>query len=55
MNSDHFNHSDSDLANIIRRIELLKRSDSISLEDKIRIAELVLSILEEEKTKEILQ
>jgi hypothetical protein len=37
------------LSEVLRRIDSLKSSENISLEEKIRIAELVLSVLEEER------
>lgn len=43
------------LEDVVRRIELLKSSEKISVEEKIKIAELVLSILEEEKARNIIQ
>ena len=48
------NHLDG-LDDVVRRIELLKSTENISLEEKIKIAELVLSILEEEKARKIIQ
>ncbi len=55
MNDNTFARYDSELADVLRRIELLKSSESISLEEKIKIAELVLSILEEERAREMIQ
>jgi hypothetical protein len=55
MNDNIFAQYDSELAHVLRRIELLKSSEAISLEEKIKIAELVLSILEEEKARTIVQ
>ena len=37
------------LSEVLRRIDSLKSSENISLEEKIRIAELVLDVIEEEK------
>jgi hypothetical protein len=37
------------LSEVLRRIDSLKSSENISLEEKIRIAELVLAVIEEEK------
>jgi hypothetical protein len=37
------------VSEVLRRIDSLKSSENISLEEKIRIAELVLSVLEEER------
>ena len=35
------------LSEVLRRIDSLKSSENISLEEKIRIAELILSVIEE--------
>lgn len=37
-----------EVAEVLRRIDSLKSAEHISLDEKIRIAELVLSVLEEE-------
>ena len=37
------------ISEVLRRIDSLKSSENISLEEKIRIAELVLSVIAEEK------
>ena len=55
MTNDTFEHADSEIQDVLRRIELLKSSKEISLEEKIKIAELVLSILEEERAQKIIQ
>ncbi len=36
------------ISEVLRRIDSLKSTESISLEEKIRIAELILSLVEEE-------
>jgi hypothetical protein len=37
------------ISEVLRRIDSLKSAENITLEEKIRIAELVLSVIEEEK------
>ena len=37
------------ISEVLRRIDSLKSAEHISLEEKIRIAELVLAVIEEEK------
>ena len=37
------------LSEVLRRIDSLKSAENISLEEKIRIAEFVLAVIEEEK------
>lgn len=51
MTDDIFTLYDNELKNVVHRIELLKSSEKITLEEKIQIAELVLAILEEEKQR----
>jgi hypothetical protein len=37
------------ISEVLRRIDSLKSAENISLEEKIRIAELILSVIEEEE------
>ena len=55
MTTDTFDYADSEIQDVLRRIELLKSSEIISLEEKIKIAELVLSILKEEDARTTVQ
>jgi hypothetical protein len=46
-------HTDPEIVEVVRRIDSLKSTETVSLEEKIRIAELVLSILEERKKDDV--
>ena len=46
-------HSTPEIIEVVRRIDSLKSTETVSLEEKIRIAELVLSILEERKKDDV--
>jgi hypothetical protein len=46
-------HTDPEIVEVVRRIDSLRSTENVSLEEKIRIAELVLSIIEEKKKDEI--
>jgi hypothetical protein len=46
-------HTDPEIVEVVRRIDSLRSTENVSLEEKIRIAELVLSILEEKKKDEV--
>jgi endonuclease III len=46
-------HTDPEIVEVVRRIDSLRSTENISLEEKIRIAELVLSILEERKKDDV--
>lgn len=42
-----------EITEVLRRIDSLKSAENISLEEKIRIAELVLSVIEEDKKEDV--
>jgi endonuclease III len=46
-------HTDPEIVEVVRRIDSLRSTENVSLEEKIRIAELVLSILEERKKDDV--
>ena len=46
-------HTDPEIVEVVRRIDSLRSTENVSLEEKIRIAELVLSILEERKKGDV--
>jgi hypothetical protein len=47
-------HTDPEIVEVVRRIDSLRSTENISLEEKIQIAELVLSILEERRKDDVL-
>jgi endonuclease III len=46
-------HTDPEIVEVVRRIDSLRSTENVSLEEKIRIAELVVSILEERKKDDV--
>ena len=55
MSQDSSSQQDSGVLDVVKRLELLKSTQEISFQEKVQIAELVLSILEEERVKQLVQ
>jgi len=55
MSDDTLIEQERGVLDVVKRIDLLKSNQKLSFEEKVQIAELVLSILKEEKSKPVVQ